>query len=229
MKTSIINGSEVSRLSVAIQEPQIHQKLARWFWCGVLGELYGGAVETRIANDVEELLGWIEKNGEIPRTINDANFQIDRLGSLSSRLSAAYKGINVLVLRDGAQDLFWKSKIRSLEADEVPVDIHHIFPKDWCEKNGIPRRKYDSIINKTPISFKANRMIGGSAPSVYLASLQSHPQVQLADAAMNDLLRSHNIPVDSLRTDNFEAFYEQRQKELLGLIERAMGKALNLS
>ncbi|CAM6448258.1 DUF262 domain-containing protein [Citrobacter portucalensis] len=211
------------------REPQIHQKLARWFWCGVLGELYGGAVETRIANDVEELLGWIEKNGEIPRTINDANFQIDRLGSLSSRLSAAYKGINVLVLRDGAQDLFWKSKIRSLEADEVPVDIHHIFPKDWCEKNGIPRRKYDSIINKTPISFKANRMIGGSAPSVYLASLQSHPQVQLADAAMNDLLRSHNIPVDSLRTDNFEAFYEQRQKELLGLIERAMGKALNLS
>jgi hypothetical protein len=43
-------------------EPRIHSKLARWFWCGVLGELYGGAVETRIANDVEELLNWIEKD-----------------------------------------------------------------------------------------------------------------------------------------------------------------------
>lgn len=41
-------------------EPRIHTKLARWYWCGVLGELYGGAVETRIANDVEELLSWIE-------------------------------------------------------------------------------------------------------------------------------------------------------------------------
>jgi hypothetical protein len=209
------------------REPQVHQKLARWFWCGVLGELYGGAVETRIANDVEELLAWIESNGALPRTINDANFQIDRLDSLASRLSAAYKGINVLVLRDGAQDLFWKARIRSLEADEVPVDIHHIFPKDWCEKNGIPRRQYDSIINKTPISYKANRMIGGSAPSAYLASLQSHPQVQLDDVEMNDLLRSHHIPVDPLRTDDFEAFYEQRQKELLGLIEKAMGKALS--
>ncbi|MDK9358944.1 DUF262 domain-containing protein [Lelliottia sp. V106_10] len=209
------------------REPQIHQKLARWFWCGVLGELYGGAVETRIANDVEELLAWIEGNGDLPRTINDANFQIDRLGSLASRLSAAYKGINILVLRDGAHDLFWKSQIRNLEADEVSLDIHHIFPKDWCEKQGIARRQYDSIINKTPISYKANRMIGGSAPSVYLASLQSHNQVQLDDVAMNTLLRSHHIPVEPLRADDFDAFYEQRQKELLGLIERAMGKALH--
>ncbi len=210
------------------REPQIHQKLARWFWCGVLGELYGGAVETRIANDVEELLAWIDGTGDLPRTINDANFQVDRLGSLTSRLSAAYKGINVLVLREGAHDLFWKSRIRDLENDDVFLDIHHIFPKDWCEKKGIPRRQYDSIINKTPISYKANRMIGGSAPSVYLATLQSHPQVKIDDITMNELLRSHHIPVAPLRADNFEAFYEQRQKELLELIERAMGKALHI-
>jgi hypothetical protein len=34
-------------------EPKIYAKLSQWFWCGVLGELYGGAVETRIANDFE--------------------------------------------------------------------------------------------------------------------------------------------------------------------------------
>ena len=70
-------------------------------------------------------------------------------------------------------------------------------------------------------------MIGGSAPSAYLASLQSHTQVQLDDVSMNKLLRSHHIPVEPLRADDFEAFYEQRQKELLELIERAMGKALS--
>src|SRR5690606_17397028 len=99
------------------REPRIHQKLAQWYWCGVLGELYGGAVETRMANDVEELLAWIETDGTPPRTIGDAAFQVDRLSSLSSRLSAAYKGINVLVLREGAHDLFWKSRIRDLAAD----------------------------------------------------------------------------------------------------------------
>ncbi|MFA4191191.1 DUF262 domain-containing protein [Xanthomonas perforans] len=206
------------------REPRIHQKLAQWFWCGVLGELYGGAVETRIANDVDELLSWIEHDDQPPRTIADATFQIDRLASLTSRLSAAYKGINVLVLREGAQDLFWKSRIRDLEADEVALDIHHIFPRDWCEKQSIPRRRYDSIINKTPISYKANRMIGGSAPSSYLAALQAHKQVQLDNAGMDALLASHRIPVAALRADDFDSFCDQRQQNLLALIEAAMGK-----
>lgn len=206
------------------REPRIHQKLSRWFWCGVLGELYGGAVETRIANDVEDLLNWINNDVEEPRTVKDAMFHIDRLGSLSSRLSAAYKGINVLVLREGARDFFWKANIRDLEADEVALDIHHIFPRDWCEKQGITRKLYDSIINKSPISYKANRMIGGAAPSVYLLRLQQHEQVQLDDAAMDELLRSHHIPGDTLRSDNFAGFYEQRRQALLALIERAMGK-----
>ncbi|CAD0347187.1 GmrSD restriction endonuclease domain-containing protein [Xanthomonas hortorum] len=206
------------------REPRIHQKLAQWFWCGVLGELYGGAVETRIANDVDELLSWIEHDGQPPRTIADATFQIDRLASLTSRLSAAYKGINVLVLREGAQDLFWKSRIRDLEADEVALDIHHIFPRDWCEKQDIPRRLYDSIINKTPISYKANRMIGGSAPSSYLAALQAHKQVQLDNVGMDALLASHRIPVAALRADDFDSFCDQRQQNLLALIEAAMGK-----
>lgn len=206
------------------REPRIYQKLAQWYWNGVLGELYGGAVETRMANDVEELLGWIEHEADPPRTINDATFQVDRLASLTTRLSAAYKGINVLVLREGAKDFFWKANIRDLEADEVALDIHHIFPKDWCQKQGIPAKLYDSIINKTPISYKANRMIGGSAPSAYLAKLQAHAQVRLNDVAMNDLLVSHRIPVDSLRADDFHAFYARRQQELLQLIEQVMGK-----
>lgn len=206
------------------REPRIHQKLAQWYWCGVLGELYGGAVETRMANDVEELLAWIEADGTPPRTIADAAFQIDRLASLSTRNSAAYKGINVLVLRQGAHDLFWKSRIRDLEADEVALDIHHIFPRDWCEKQSIPRRRYDSIINKTPLSYKANRMIGGTAPSSYLAKLQAHKQVQVDEAGMDALLVTHHIPVAALRSDDFELFYSQRQQKLLSLIEGVMGK-----
>lgn len=206
------------------REPRIHQKLAQWFWCGILGELYGGAVETRMANDVEELVAWIESDGAAPRTIGDAAFQVDRLASLTSRLSAAYKGINVLVLREGAHDLFWKSRIRDLEADEVALDIHHIFPRDWCEKQGIARRRYDSIINKTPISYKANRMIGGAAPSSYLASLQAHRQVQLDTVGMDVLLKSHRIPAEALRADDFDTFYTQRQQNLMSLIEGVMGK-----
>ena len=206
-------------------EPRIYAKLAQWYWCGVLGELYGGAVETRIANDVDELLLWIEREEEVPRTISDAAFQPDRLDRLTSRLSAAYKGINILVLREGAQDFFWKANIRELGAESIGLDIHHIFPQAWCEHNKIPYKVYNSIVNKTPISYKANRMIGGIAPSKYLEKIQKHEQVLLDDTQMNIILESHLISSMMIRSDDFTSFYQDRKISLLNLIEKAMGKS----
>ena len=207
-------------------EPKIYDKLSRWYWCGVFGELYGGAVETRITNDVEEILAWIEGGAE-PRTVSDANFQPLRLKTLRTRLSAAYKGLNALVQREGSKDLFWKASIRDLEADEAALDIHHIFPKKWCEDRVIAASDYDSIINKTPISAKANRMIGGEAPSKYLKALQNHKQVSLDDAEMDSLLLSHRIEPDNLRSDDFDAFYDALARALCEIIGRAMGKRID--
>ena len=150
----------LTRLGDRWLEPRIYDKLTRWFWSGVLGELYGGAVETRMANDYEELLDWFEDDDALPRTVREANFQPERFDTLRSRLSAAYKGINVLVLREGSKDWYWKATIQELDAEEIALDIHHIFPRDWCEKQGIEKDRYDSVLNKTPISYKANRKIG---------------------------------------------------------------------
>jgi hypothetical protein len=207
------------------KEPRIYDKLARWYWCGVLGELYGGAVETRIANDVEDLLAWIENpDAPEPRTVHDAAFRPDRLDRMTSRLSAAYKGLNVLLLREQAKDFFWKGTISELDSEDVALDIHHIFPQDWCEKQGISRNLYNTVVNKTPLSYKANRMIGGVAPSAYLAKLQKHEQVQIDDEAMNGILKSHVIDPERLRMDDFHGFYAARKQALLTLIAQAMGK-----
>ena len=181
-------------------EPRIYQKLSHWYWSGVLGELYGSAIDTRIANDVEDLLQWIESDDAIPRTIADAAFSPDRLDTMTSRLSAAYD-------------------------EELALDIHHIFPQNWCEKNGIKRAVYNTVVNKTPISYKANRMIGGHAPSIYLAKLQAHTQVQLTDAQMNAIVGSHLVDTTALRADDFDSFYKARKAALVKLVERAMGKA----
>lgn len=210
------------------KEPRIYEKLARWYWCGVLGELYGGAVETRIANDVEDLLTWIERDAEAaePRSIHDAAFRPDRLDRMTSRLSAAYKGLNVLLLRERAADFFWKGTISELDAEDVALDIHHIFPQDWCEKQNpaINRKQYNTVVNKTPLSYKANRMIGGVAPSVYLRKLQKHEQVKIDDKAMDNILQTHAIEPTLLRADDFHGFYTARKQALLMLIGRAMGK-----
>ncbi len=207
-------------------EPRIYDKLARWFWCGVLGELYGGAVETRMANDYDELLVWFEDDTAVPRTVRDASFQAQRFDTLRTRLSAAYKGVNVLVLREGSKDWFWKASIKELDAIEVGLDIHHIFPRKWCTDptKKIDRGQYESILNKTQISYKANRKIGGDAPSRYLSRLQSEKQIALDDAGMNDLLASHALSPELLRADAFDTFLEDRRRRLSGLVAKAMGK-----
>lgn len=208
-------------------EPKIYDKLARWFWCGVLGELYGGAVETRIANDYEQLIQWFADDEAQPRTVFDASFQPDRFDTLRSRLSAAYKAINVLVLREGAKDWLWKAGIQELDLDEVALDIHHVFPRDWCIKQGIKKESYDSILNKTPLSYKANRKIGGDAPSVYLPRLQSEKHVQLTDEQMSEILVSHALDPDLLRADDYEAFIADRRTRLSQLVSAAMGKQIS--
>lgn len=216
----------LSQLNERWREPKVYEKLCQWFWCGVLGELYGGAVETRIANDLEELLSWIDDQDVQPRTIYEAAFQEGRLDTLRSRNSAAYKALNVLVLREGAKDFFWRASIQELDYEEVALDIHHIFPKAWCEDQGIKPNVYNSIINKTPISYKANRMIGRKAPSQYLESIMNHKQVGLDDDGMNKILVSHCIDPVTLRSDDFEVFYTRRKKALLEIVGRAMGKVI---
>ncbi len=217
----------LTRLGDQWLEPKVYDKLCRWFWCGVLGELYGGAVETRMANDYEELLNWFEDDEIIPRTVYDASFQPDRFYTLRSRLSAAYKGISVLVLRKGARDWFWKAGIQELDAEEITLDIHHIFPRSWCQKNNIPKKEYDCILNKTPLSYKANRKMSGDAPSSYLQRIQNEKQVGLSDDEMNELLASHALNPTLLRSDDFNGFVADRRSKLSKLIEEAIGKPVS--
>jgi len=186
----------------------------------------GGAVETRIALDIQQLAAWIADDAAPePATVQAAGFNPNRLDTLRSRTSAAYRGLYVLLQREGACDFFWKARMVDLDRDDVKLDIHHIFPKKWCEAQKIPRQTFNSIVNKTAISYKANRMIGGSAPSKYLAQIQTHAQVKLADPEMDAILRSHVIDPALLRADSFEEFYVARKAVLLDLVVRAMGKA----
>jgi hypothetical protein len=63
-------------------------------------------------------------------------------------------------------------------------------------------------------------------PSAYLQQLQTHEHVQLTNESMDDILQSHAIPPEYLRTDDFEGFLAARQQTLLKKIETAMDKPI---
>ncbi len=208
-------------------EPVLRTKLTRWFWSGVFGELYGGSTETRIALDLQDLLAWLlQPHAHEPTTVVAAGFQPSRLDTLRTRTSAAYRGIYILLQREGSEDFFWKARMVDLDQGEFGIDIHHIFPRAWCKAHGISARVFNAIVNKTPIAYKANRMIGGKAPSAYLTQLRDHPSVQISVEHQDEILRTHLIEPAYLHQDDFDGFYQQRKQQLIVLIEQAMGKSV---
>ncbi|WP_208616838.1 GmrSD restriction endonuclease domain-containing protein [Acetobacter pomorum] len=200
-------------------------KLVQWYWNGVFGELYGSAVESRIARDFLEVPSWL-MGGPEPSTVSETIFRNDRLKTMRMRLSAAYKGVNALLMKEGAEDFRSGQKFDHTVFFGENVDIHHIFPKDWCKTHGIKPAVFDSIINKTPLSYRTNRIIGGVAPSEYLRKLEkgNNSTPPISADKLDNYLRTHLIDPVLLRADAFEAFMEDRQKRLLHLIEQAMGK-----
>ena len=204
----------------------IRERIVRWFWCGILGELYGSAIESRFARDIESVPVWAKDpaHNPLPRTIVEANFVESRLLSLSSRRAAAYKGIAALILSRGARDWMEDKALDKIQYVDLAVDIHHIFPRAWCEKNGIEWQRLDSIINKTTIGAKTNRSIGGVAPSQYVQVIERNAQIPAGK--LDALLTTHAIQPDLLRSDAFDAFFDARRAALCTLIEDAMGKAV---
>jgi hypothetical protein len=169
---------------------------------------------------------WVD-GGMEPDTVTRAYFQPTRLLSLQTRLSAAYKGVMALVLRDGAVDFISGTDMGFAYFTEQAVDIHHIFPRAYCE-NRYKREHWNSIVNKTPLSAQTNCTVGGSAPSQYLAKIERDDHVTPSD--LDSFVATHLIDITDLRTDNFEGYFVKRAKALLGLISSAMGKSIpNLS
>jgi hypothetical protein len=198
------------------------EKLATWFWSGVLAEQYGSATESRLARDVPELVDWLTGKGPAPRSVTDAYFQKNRLHTLRSRLSAAYKGIHALLMKHGCCDFISGKPTDIMTFFNEKIDIHHIFPQDWCKKAGIKPSVFNSIVNKTPLSKRSNILISGDAPSVYLKRIQD--KQGLSAEKLDDILRTHLIEPEYLRTNNFQGFFKARLEVLAGIVGDAMGK-----
>lgn len=183
-------------------------------------------MESRIARDFVEVPAWLT-GGPEPSTVSETMFRADRLKTMRMRLSAAYKGVNALLMKEGAQDFRTGQQFDHTVFFGENVDIHHVFPQEWCKRQGIPPAMYDSIINKTPLSFRTNRIIGGVAPSEYLAKLEKGDKQTppIKRERLDAYLLSHLIDPAILCSDNFEAFMADRQKRLLDLIAQATGKA----
>lgn len=216
-----------AQLGPKAQTAAAKQKLSRWFWTVTAGEYYGSATETKLGRDVPQVIAWIEGSEQLPQCIDEIQFLKSRLWTLRSRLSAAYKGLHALMMGHGCRDFITNRPTDIMTFFNDKIDIHHIFPKAWCKKNGIPPKVFNSIINKTPLSRRSNIVISGHAPSLYLKRIEE--EQGLSSAQLDEILRSHLIEPTFLRADDFDGFMKARIDVLADLVAKAMGKPVMVS
>ena len=209
-------------LGKELEAADARARLEHWYWSGVFGEMYGSGVETQYARDLPEMANYV-RNGNVPTLIREANFSPSRLISLRTRLSAAYKGLYALQMKRGASDWRTGELLTLATLHDQNIDIHHIFPKRWCGTEAeprIPESLYNSIINKTPIDSHTNKIIGGKAPSLYLAKLLGD------NNQLDSVLQAHWLNPELLWSDNFAECFVQRGGAMLSLIGDAMGRQI---
>ncbi|MGX5187418.1 GmrSD restriction endonuclease domain-containing protein [Streptomyces avermitilis] len=212
---AILGGDEVEGLG-----PE--EKIEQWYWCGVLGEMYGGSTETRFTRDVEQLVDWIRQEDRAPDTVTDAFFFTERLDTLTTRNSAAYKGIYALLIKQGAVDWHYTdAPLSPGRLDEYSVDVRQIFPKAWFRRGNSQGLPTSSIVNKTPLSYRATMDMMG-APSSYLSTLIAASDMR--PEWFDDVVATHLIDPEALRESDYERFYTDRSRQLQELVQSAMGK-----
>jgi hypothetical protein len=201
----------------------VRARVRNWYWSGVFGELYGSAIESRFARDLPEVVAWALGGQTVPQTMQECHFNTSRLRTLQSRQSAAYKGLHALLMqRGGALDWRTGAEVQEQTYFDESIDIHHIFPRAWCEKQGIGRECYNSIVNKTALAAPTNRFLGGDAPSVYLKRLQERQK--LTPEQIDGFLRTHFIDASRLRADDLTGMMVARAEALAAEIASATGR-----
>ena len=104
------------------------------------------------------------------------------------------------------------------------VDIHHIFPKTYCQNMNYPMEMCDSIINKTPLLAASNRSIGGNPPSVYSAKIIK--EASLSQSEFRKRVESNLIDYEAFINNDFRKYFINRARRIMLLIEQVMGKPI---
>lgn len=197
------------------------EKLKRWFWCAVFGQVYEGAPNSKAAKDVVEILPWLT-GGDLPESVASLHFDPRALRDVTPRQRAIYRGAICLILGNGARDFHTQAVITGKLMAEEGIDDHHVFPAAYLERCGVaPARMRDCVLNRTLIDRTTNQMISDRAPSDYLAEIKRTKGFPFVH-----VLTSHGLPAaaDSpLLRDDYKAFLAWRQEHLWQEIRCATG------
>ena len=156
---------------------KIQTLVRRWVVMSMLTQRYTSSPESafdydiRRLNDTDDIEKYIVEEEE--RQLSESfwtNYLVDRLNThvTSSPFWKVFISAQIFLGDRG----FLSDSIKVQYLIENRGDIHHIFPKDYLQKNGYSnRQKYNQIANFTMLQTEINIAVGNKSPKDYMGSV----------------------------------------------------------
>ena len=209
----------------------IERLVRRWFVMSVLTSRYTGSPETAFGLDIrniakqnaQEYLNAVER-AELSDAFWDAGLpqQMD-----TSVASSPYFNVFLASQVKANDKGFLSSDLTVQTLLEGASHVHHVFPRNYLKKHGLPRSRYNQIANYVVMQSEINIAIGDDPPAVYFGALRSQcengePQYGgITDAdILRANLRSHCIPqgMETAEIGDYDEFLKERRLLMSGKI-----------
>lgn len=213
---------------------QIKHYVSKWYVFTTLTSRYITSPETMMDIDIRRIeeKGFIEYFKELEAAnLSDTFWNVGLVQNLeTSAINSPYFNV-FLASQVHASDnslLMNGTKVRDLIT--TLGDIHHIFPKDYLQKNSITEKsKYNQIANYTYLDTTTNIAIGNKAPNEYFSTVFEQCVSKKAKYGnivdidvLNNNLETNCIPNDirNMQVTDYDRFLISRRKMMAQKIKK---------
>ena len=207
-----------------VPNEEIERHVRRWFVMSILTGRYAGSQETAFDFDIRQVheqgVGSYFDNlvrGELSDAFWTAALpQAMNTSVASSPYFRLYEAAQIKLNDRG----FLSSDITVRDLIEVKSDVHHLFPRGYLKKNGLPRGQYNQIANYAVTQSEINIAIGNSEPREYFTQVidqcnggaKRYGNITDLDQ-LRDNLRMNCIPdgVEDMAVEEYPSFLGARR------------------
>lgn len=215
--------------------PDIIEKLVkRWVIMSIITQRYTSSPESqfdldiRRLNEAEDLIQYIYE--ELERRLSDTFWDSILVEYFNTPVASSPYWKTYLIAQISLNDSAFLSKdmkVRTLV--EGRGDVHHIFPKNYLQKNGKDNKSvYNQIANFALIQTEINLQITNKAPNIYMAEVDE--QCISGNATIGSIvdgeileenLKANCIPTGfkNMTVENFDEFLKERRKLMANKIK----------
>lgn len=212
----------------------IEHLVKKWVIMSIVTQRYTSSPESqfdldiRRLNEAEDLVSYI--NEELERRLNPTFWDNILVENFNTSVASSPYWKMYLIAQIALNDNAFLSKnmkVKSLV--EGRGDVHHIFPKDYLQKNGKNNRSlYNQIANFALIQTEINLQITNKAPNKYMLEVLQQCENQNATIgsiidkeALKENLKTNCIPSEFIDMDvvEYDEFLEKRRKLMANKIK----------